>query len=93
MLLAILILCVFHPGRILVGAESEFPRISRKEKKALKKEKKAQKKAAKEEEKARKQRRKLGIDVDTPDKSNGNSDVWESDGHEQGYHMDTRYNP
>lgn len=93
MLLALLILCVFHPGRILVGAESEFPRVSRKEKKAIKKEKKDKKKAEKEEKKARKQRRKLGIEDDPSDKSTGNSEVWESDGHEQGYHMDTRYNP
>lgn len=93
MLLALLILCVFHPGRILVGPESEFPRVSRKEKKAIKKEKKAQKIAAKEEKKAKKQARKLGIEADTPDNSRGNSDVWESEGHEQGYYMDTQRNP
>jgi hypothetical protein len=93
MLLALLILCVFHPGRILAGAESEFPRLSRKEKKAIKKEKKAQKVVAKEEKKTRKQRRKLGIEADTPDKSRGNTDGWESEGLEQGYYMDTRQNP
>ncbi|EOD51650.1 putative rta1 domain protein [Neofusicoccum parvum UCRNP2] len=48
MMVAMLLLVVFHPGRSLVGPESEFPRLSRKEKKAAKKEKKAAKKADKE---------------------------------------------
>ncbi|KAK7732986.1 hypothetical protein SLS57_000930 [Botryosphaeria dothidea] len=48
MMVAILVLAVFHPGRSLVGPESEFPRLSRKEKKALKAERKAAKKAKKE---------------------------------------------
>ncbi|KAF3931086.1 hypothetical protein ABW20_dc0106617 [Dactylellina cionopaga] len=47
---------VFHPGRFLVGPESEFPRLTRKEKKALKAEKKREKeekKREKEEDRAR----------------------------------------
>ncbi|EPS35632.1 hypothetical protein H072_10932 [Dactylellina haptotyla CBS 200.50] len=53
---------VFHPGRYLVGPESEFPRLTRKEKKALKAEKKAEKqekKREKQEEKDRKKQWKL----------------------------------
>jgi sRNA-binding protein len=55
MMVAILILAVIHPGRTLVGAESEFFKVPRKERKALKKEKKAaekEEKEAKREEKA-----------------------------------------
>lgn len=52
-MVAILALAIIHPGRTLIGPESEFLRISRKERKALKKEKKAAKleeKAAKKEQ-------------------------------------------
>ena len=62
MMLAILILAVFHPGRTLVGVDSEFPRLTRKEKKAIKKAKKDAKKAdkeAKKEEKAAKKAEKV----------------------------------
>lgn len=51
MMVALLILAVLHPGRYLIGPESEFPRLSRKEKKALKEEKKAQKQEKKEAKK------------------------------------------
>ncbi|KAK4150434.1 RTA1 like protein-domain-containing protein [Chaetomidium leptoderma] len=54
MMLALLVLAVFHPGRYLVGPESEFTRLSRKEKKALK----LEKKAARSEEKEAKKRSK-----------------------------------
>jgi hypothetical protein len=54
MMLAILVLAIIHPGRTLIGPESEFTRISRKERKAAKKEKKA----AKVEEKAAKKKQK-----------------------------------
>lgn len=50
MMTAILLLAIIHPGRILVGPESEFPRKTRAEKKAekrAKKEAKASKKAMK----------------------------------------------
>ncbi|KAK6516901.1 hypothetical protein TWF506_006785 [Arthrobotrys conoides] len=47
---------IFHPGRFLVGPDSEFPRLTRKEKKAIKVEKKRakeEKKYAKMEDKQR----------------------------------------
>ncbi|KAI9826787.1 MAG: hypothetical protein M1819_007258 [Sarea resinae] len=47
MLFAVFLMNFTHPGRVLVGPESEFPRISRKEKKRLKAEKKADKVARK----------------------------------------------
>lgn len=55
MFIACVIMNIWHPGRYLVGPESEFPRLSRAEKKALKKVKKQKKvdeKAAKMEAKA-----------------------------------------
>ena len=94
MLLALLLLCVFHPGRFLVGPESEFPHISRKEKKAMKQEKNAQEIASKEERKARRQRRKLREpEYDTLDRSRRSSVGWESENYERGYVMDIRQNP
>jgi hypothetical protein len=57
MMLAILALAVVHPGRVLSGPESEFPHLSRKEKKAVKQAKKDEKKASKEEKKMRHQQR------------------------------------
>ncbi|KAL4744507.1 hypothetical protein BDW72DRAFT_188365 [Aspergillus terricola var. indicus] len=60
------ILNVAHPGRVLVGPDSEFPRVSRKEKKQRKKEKKEAKIAEKEAKKDRKRRRKhgsIGVDL------------------------------
>ncbi|KAI1454697.1 RTA1 like protein-domain-containing protein [Annulohypoxylon moriforme] len=47
MMLALLVLLIWHPGRTLVGASSEFPRKSRAEKKMEKQERKAAKKQAK----------------------------------------------
>ncbi|KAK6356930.1 hypothetical protein TWF718_001268 [Orbilia javanica] len=47
---------IFHPGRFLVGPDSEFPRLTRKEKKQIKAEKKRlkeEKKYAKKEDKQR----------------------------------------
>ncbi|KAG8349897.1 hypothetical protein FVEN_g11940 [Fusarium venenatum] len=46
-LIALVLLNVMHPGFVLRGPESEFPKLSRKEKKALKEEKKQAKKARK----------------------------------------------
>ncbi|PWY74292.1 hypothetical protein BO70DRAFT_341099 [Aspergillus heteromorphus CBS 117.55] len=40
MFIALVLLNVIHPGRVLNGPESEFPRLSRREKKAIKQEKK-----------------------------------------------------
>lgn len=44
MLLATIILAVMHPGIVLRGPESEFPKLSRAEKKQRKQERKAEKK-------------------------------------------------
>ncbi|KAK6534179.1 hypothetical protein TWF281_005512 [Arthrobotrys megalospora] len=49
---------LFHPGRFLVGPDSEFPRLSRKEKKAIKAEKKMLKEEKKREKQEGKQRHK-----------------------------------
>ncbi|TQB73133.1 hypothetical protein MPDQ_006050 [Monascus purpureus] len=49
MFLALAVLNVLHPGRVLRGPDSEFPRLSRAEKKRVKKEKKAQKATKKAE--------------------------------------------
>ncbi|PKX99666.1 RTA1 domain-containing protein [Aspergillus novofumigatus IBT 16806] len=51
MFLALLILNVIHPGRVLRGPDSEFPKVSRQEKKRIKQEKKEAKKAEKERKK------------------------------------------
>ncbi|KAJ4327823.1 hypothetical protein N0V84_001785 [Fusarium piperis] len=69
-LFALVLLNVMHPGFVLRGPDSEFPRLSRKEKKALKQ----QKKREKEQKKAAKKAHKQGsyelengfIDVDRP---------------------------
>jgi hypothetical protein len=47
MFLALLILNIIHPGRLLQGPDSEFPKVSRQEKKRIKQEKKEAKRAAK----------------------------------------------
>jgi len=58
MLLCFILLNVLHPGLVLRGPESDFPRISRKEKKALKREKKEAKKQAKMDRKSEKKQRR-----------------------------------
>ncbi|KAJ3949876.1 uncharacterized protein N0V96_001009 [Colletotrichum fioriniae] len=58
MMLALLILAIIHPGRVLQGTNSEFPRKGCRQKRKEKKEKKAVKKAAKEERKAAKEEKK-----------------------------------
>jgi hypothetical protein len=58
MFLAVVILNVIHPGWILKGSESEFPRQTRKEKKAVKKQKKEAKQQEKHDEKLAKEARK-----------------------------------
>lgn len=60
MLLAALLLNICHPGMVLKGPDSEFPRLSRKEKKALKREKKEEKRRRKWEKKEAKQAKKEG---------------------------------
>jgi hypothetical protein len=54
MFIACLVLNIWHPGRFLVGPESEFPRKTRAQKKAEKAEKKRLKQEAKEMKKAEK---------------------------------------
>ncbi|PKS09264.1 hypothetical protein jhhlp_003878 [Lomentospora prolificans] len=58
--LGFLLLNIIHPGLVLRGPDSEFPRISRKEKKALKREKKEAKKQLKAEKKQRKAEHREG---------------------------------
>jgi hypothetical protein len=59
MIIACFLLNVVHPGRILQGEGSEFPRMSRKEKKAAKQAKKDAKEAVKEGKRALKEERKM----------------------------------
>lgn len=54
MLLALVLLNVIHPGLVLRGPDSEFPRKTRAEKKALKAQKKQDKEMRKMAKKARK---------------------------------------
>jgi hypothetical protein len=51
MFLALAILNIIHPGRVLQGPDSEFPKVSRQEKKRIKQEKKEAKRAEKERKK------------------------------------------
>ncbi|KAF5634482.1 phospholipid-translocating ATPase [Fusarium tjaetaba] len=53
-MIALVLLNIMHPGFVLRGPDSEFPKLSRKEKKAIKQQKKMEKKQAKEAKKARK---------------------------------------
>ncbi|KAL2799382.1 RTA1 like protein-domain-containing protein [Aspergillus keveii] len=62
MFVALVVLNVIHPGRVLSGDDSEFPRVSRVEKKRLKREKKEIKAAEKEAKKQRKHYKKHGSD-------------------------------
>ncbi|GJC78462.1 putative lipid transporter atnI [Colletotrichum liriopes] len=58
MVLALVLLNVMHPGIVLRGENSEFPKLSRKEKKQVKMERKAVKKEAKQAKRAEKKQRK-----------------------------------
>ena len=60
MSIAIWLMNFTHPGRSLIGPESEFPTKTRREKKEEKRRKKEAKKAAKEEKKSRKESRRQG---------------------------------
>jgi len=48
MISAVGIMCFIHPGHVLVGLDSEFPKMSRAQKKVAKAEKKAEKRARKD---------------------------------------------
>ncbi|GKT70377.1 RTA1 domain-containing protein [Colletotrichum tofieldiae] len=63
MVLALVLLNVMHPGIVLRGEKSEFPKLSRKEKKQMKMERKAVKKEAKQAKRAEKKQRKDGMAV------------------------------
>lgn len=78
MMVAILILAVIHPGRYLVGPESEFPKKSRKERKAEKKAKKAEKQAAKAERKAGRHFAKVGELAYNESSERGDSGSWDA---------------
>lgn len=60
MFIALVLLNVVHPGRVLQGPESEFPRVSWAEKKRLKREKKQAKRERKEAKRVEKEMRKGG---------------------------------
>lgn len=47
MFLSLVVMSIFHPGRVLKGPDSEFPKLSRREKREIKAAKKAAKKAEK----------------------------------------------
>jgi RTA1 like protein len=48
MVLAMVLINIVHPGRIMTGPDSEFPRLTRAEKKELKRTRKAEKRVCKE---------------------------------------------
>lgn len=60
MLISLLLLNAVHPGTVLRGPDSEFIRLTRKEKKALRQRKKDVKREKKEAKKARKAAKKAG---------------------------------
>lgn len=59
MILALLIIAVWHPGHTLVGPDSEFRRKTRPEKKAAKKARKEENERRKEEKKMEKEKRRM----------------------------------
>ncbi|KAG0645997.1 putative lipid transporter atnI [Hyphodiscus hymeniophilus] len=59
MFVAIVLMNVVHPGRILQGEGSEFPRMTRKERKEAKRIRREEKALAKEEKKASKEEKKM----------------------------------
>jgi len=75
MFTAIFLFNAFHPGRVLVGSESEFERKSRQQKKEEKAQRKEAKRQKKEERKGRKggmeEKRGSEGETGTPDGSEG----------------------
>ena len=57
-MVALLILAIWHPGRYLVGPESEFHKLSRREKRERKRDKKSAQRQEKADKKQAKQDRK-----------------------------------
>ncbi|KAA8651149.1 hypothetical protein EYZ11_009425 [Aspergillus tanneri] len=64
MFLALLVLNLVHPGLILQGPDSEFPRLSREEKKKLKEERKRLKQESKEADRTWKKGRRDNAEYD-----------------------------
>lgn len=58
MLLALSLINLVHPGMVLKGPESEFPRLSRKERRAQLQQEKEQRQQKKEEKRQRKAEKK-----------------------------------
>ncbi|TGO23065.1 hypothetical protein BPAE_0145g00140 [Botrytis paeoniae] len=89
MLIAIALMNVVHPGRILVGEGSEFPRLSRREKKEMKRLQKLEREAAKNEKKAIKMGKKdavIYISLDDPTSTPpGHSENTSYPGYNHGY--------
>lgn len=74
-LIALVLLNIMHPGFVLRGPDSEFPKLSRKEKKALKQQKKQEKKQAKEAKKARKAGAQELKSLSVDERSTGSRDM------------------
>lgn len=72
MFMALLLLNAVHPGTVLRGAESEFPRPTRKERKAAKRQKKEMKRAEKERKKGGEARSPY-IDQDSLERGTGDT--------------------
>ncbi|OAA60798.1 RTA1 domain protein [Cordyceps fumosorosea ARSEF 2679] len=83
MALALGLLNLFHPGLVLRGSDGEFPRVTRKEKKAIKQQAKEEKKRQKEAKKARKAGKFVYVDDmtrladETDGDVNGHAGNWE----------------
>ncbi|ESZ96750.1 hypothetical protein SBOR_2894 [Sclerotinia borealis F-4128] len=83
MLIAVALINMVHPGRILVGEGSEYPRLSSREKKGVKRLQKMDSKAAKDEKRAIKLGRKDDVVyIGLNEQQSGKSD---------GYEENTRY--
>lgn len=78
MFLALFILNVFHPGRVLVGPESEFPRLTRAKKEQLKQEKKAEKSARKAGRKSNSVKEMAPLQDSSFEAGAGNTDSFDS---------------
>jgi len=59
MFLALLIFNLYHPGRVLIGPESEYPKLTKEEKKMAKEEKKR----LKEKKQSKRERKSAGVNA------------------------------
>lgn len=60
MFLALLVFHIYHPGKVLVGPDSEYPKLTKEEKKAAKEEKRAAKERRREEKRRIKEEKRMG---------------------------------